>query len=848
MEPRRFFHILKARWWLIVIVALAGAAAAFALTRASNASIEPLFEADASIRVFRVSNESEPVYQARLEVRREQIETVVRDQLVANPNLSVISSPITERLVLRATSPDEAIAEHQARELRDQYLTAETVVSDSEQIQTTLDSLAAGIRELRALIDAQTAEPVEDPTDRLVRLALESEASTLRQQAAALQLQLSLPSQFPPFGIEEPEEPIEGEVPLLSEFELRLQLSRVETALMEVEQELETVALSDEPLSEDNLDLLVLQRRLTDLETQYVELSVELVSAGDGEVAIDPVVPVFERTPQRQSPRQAAAVGFLGAALLAMTGLLVIDRIRRPILGVEDIAERSPLGVIHRDRSASDPSLPWYPQAATSSRRREIQTARARLDSLVGDGASAILVSGVSVRGDGREFAADLASSFAAAGRRVALIDASGETGSTLPEFGQLDMRLTDLVVGGLHGVGHEDRRAALKNALSETMPVSQGLVSFTLDTKSLDAVDLFAGVGFRLLIEAARAEFDLVVMAGPDVTDLSTPMIAQRSDLVVLVSGLRQTTEAELDRVDALLGVDQKTVYVAALTGRERFAVGASLRSYGVPQRILRKLAKGFFAFVDLFRGRFPGPRVLSYHQVGTSFGREMEVSTRAFSYQISWLLNRGEIIRLEDLFDRYDEPDADRLFVLTFDDGFADVYHNAFPVLQELGVPFTLYLATSPIETGHPMDPKYPGAAPLTWEQVREMQASGLMTIGAHTHTHPDLRMLSTEEIERELSISDYLIEMNTGLRPRHFAYPWGYWSPLATGVVRERYESATVGSGPPIDRNTSEYAVYRTPVQRSDGTWLFRRRIVGGFRLEDLVRRRLNRYSGP
>ena len=45
------------------------------------------------------------------------------------------------------------------------------------------------------------------------------------------------------------------------------------------------------------------------------------------------------------------------------------------------------------------------------------------------------------------------------------------------------------------------------------------------------------------------------------------------------------------------------------------------------------------------------------------------------------------GEIVDLETAIERRGEPDADKLFVLTFDDGFEDVYHNAFPLLKERG-----------------------------------------------------------------------------------------------------------------------------------------------------------------
>ena len=150
--------------------------------------------------------------------------------------------------------------------------------------------------------------------------------------------------------------------------------------------------------------------------------------------------------------------------------------------------------------------------------------------------------------------------------------------------------------------------------------------------------------------------------------------------------------------------------------------------------KRLARVTLKAVAAAVDPLFGPLPGPRILIYHQVGGNSGREMEVSTRTFGKQLDWMQTNGEIVDLETAIGRRGEPDAAKLFVLTFDDGFEDVYHNAFPLMKERGIPFTLYLTTRPIETGEPLDPRYPDARPFTWDQVNEMAATDLATIGAH------------------------------------------------------------------------------------------------------------------
>jgi peptidoglycan/xylan/chitin deacetylase (PgdA/CDA1 family) len=120
--------------------------------------------------------------------------------------------------------------------------------------------------------------------------------------------------------------------------------------------------------------------------------------------------------------------------------------------------------------------------------------------------------------------------------------------------------------------------------------------------------------------------------------------------------------------------------------------------------------------------------------------------------------------------------------------------------------------------------------------------------MTIGAHTHTHPDLRDLSEERVRYEIETSDAIIEEKTGVRPRHFAYPKGYWSATAEPVIRSTYESAVLGAGEPFTASTDPHRICRVPVQLADGSWLFRRKLDSGMRLEEMVRSRLKGYENP
>lgn len=62
------------------------------------------------------------------------------------------------------------------------------------------------------------------------------------------------------------------------------------------------------------------------------------------------------------------------------------------------------------------------------------------------------------------------------------------------------------------------------------------------------------------------------------------------------------------------------------------------------------------------------------------------------------------------------------------------------------------------------------------LTWEEVGRLARDPLVTIGAHSVTHPALARLTEAQAEFEMAESRRLIGAHTGHRPRHFAYPYG------------------------------------------------------------------------
>ena len=247
------------------------------------------------------------------------------------------------------------------------------------------------------------------------------------------------------------------------------------------------------------------------------------------------------------------------------------------------------------------------------------------------------------------------------------------------------------------------------------------------------------------------------------------------------------------------------------------------------------------------------PPPRgvvLLQYHRVGRRVPVEIDLPPARFEEQMALIADERRATTLDralDLLGSTAVPESDPV-VVTFDDGTADFADCAVPVLVGHRIPVVLYLATAYIENQW----EFPnGGPPLSWSALRDLVATGLVTVGSHTHTHALLDRADHSVAAEELDESIMLIGDRLGLEPRHFAYPKGVaGSPVAAAAVRRRFASAALADvGVNRYGRTDRHRLARSPIQDSDGMRWFSRKLHGGLALEGTVRRALNhrRYAG-
>ncbi|HHU09001.1 MAG TPA: polysaccharide deacetylase family protein [Intrasporangiaceae bacterium] len=226
-------------------------------------------------------------------------------------------------------------------------------------------------------------------------------------------------------------------------------------------------------------------------------------------------------------------------------------------------------------------------------------------------------------------------------------------------------------------------------------------------------------------------------------------------------------------------------------------------------------------------------GASLLIYHRIGAGTRDELDVPTAAFIAQLD-VLSEHDIVGLDTALDRLDGGASEHSIVLTFDDGFADVYENAWPHLRDRHLPFTVYLASAYM--GEQMvwegsSAKGARGMGVTWHQLEEMLDSGLCTIGNHTHTHVRPEELTTAELDE----CNEVIERHLGVRPAHFTYPWGVPVPALEQELALRFRSSSTGL---LGRNgpeTHRQRLRRIPVRQSDPQRFFEAKLQGDLRGE-------------
>jgi peptidoglycan/xylan/chitin deacetylase (PgdA/CDA1 family) len=166
----------------------------------------------------------------------------------------------------------------------------------------------------------------------------------------------------------------------------------------------------------------------------------------------------------------------------------------------------------------------------------------------------------------------------------------------------------------------------------------------------------------------------------------------------------------------------------------------------------------------------------ILCYHRFGPR-ATKLNVAPAAFEAQMEYLARNGyTVITLKRLarFLEGTEPLPAKTVAITIDDGYRSTYEIAYPILRKFGFPATVFLYTD-----------FVGASDaMTWPQMKEMEASGLIDIQPHSKSHANLALRLPgeteakykERIKREVDMPVAVLRDRLGDGSFTYAYPYG------------------------------------------------------------------------
>jgi peptidoglycan/xylan/chitin deacetylase (PgdA/CDA1 family) len=218
-------------------------------------------------------------------------------------------------------------------------------------------------------------------------------------------------------------------------------------------------------------------------------------------------------------------------------------------------------------------------------------------------------------------------------------------------------------------------------------------------------------------------------------------------------------------------------------------------------------------------------------YYRLNTSPGR--------FAQQIQFLADHHyQVISLREALDLLCQPISsskditNNHVVITFDDGYADFYEKALPIIEANGLACTVYLPAGL------MGQEINRRACMTWDQARELVNRGI-SIGSHSLNHLKIVELNQASVEAEILLSKARLERELNQDVDSFSYPYAF--PEHHSRFLRQYESLLQAGGyksgvttmiGTASSRSNPFFLERIPINDQDDLRLFEAKLKGGY----------------
>lgn len=185
----------------------------------------------------------------------------------------------------------------------------------------------------------------------------------------------------------------------------------------------------------------------------------------------------------------------------------------------------------------------------------------------------------------------------------------------------------------------------------------------------------------------------------------------------------------------------------------------------------------------------------VVAFHRINDDQVDCLTCSVRTFRAYCEFFRTYFDVVPLGVLLARLSlGTSVNGMLAITLDDGYADTFERAAPVLRRHGLPATVFIVSrfmsTPVVAPWDRELRQPPRW-MTWDEVHTLRREG-WDIGSHTLTHVDLGQVTGDLAWREIRDSRVELERELGVPVPHFAYPFGRRTQI-TPENRERVRAA-------------------------------------------------------
>jgi len=179
-------------------------------------------------------------------------------------------------------------------------------------------------------------------------------------------------------------------------------------------------------------------------------------------------------------------------------------------------------------------------------------------------------------------------------------------------------------------------------------------------------------------------------------------------------------------------------------------------------------------------------GPKILVYHSLVDAGQGDAIVGRDLFRHQIEWMLRNGnKFISMTDHL--AGKAKGRNNIVLTFDDGFSSFLETCLPILEEHGIPATMYCVAG-----------FAGRSGanvrfLSWDEIKELPGKGV-DIGCHCMSHLPLNEIDEETARQEIVESTAVFKQQQ-VELTTLAYPYGRYNDFVKDLVAQQGYAAAM-----------------------------------------------------